>query len=394
MSNGGGEIAKLDRWMKTSYAPPYRFTIQLTFKCNLDCKFCSCAGDRRLRGFRFPQELSDGEWLDVVRQGLDLDVAEWWFPGAGEPLARGGLLLEIFRTVKKKKPRAYCKITTNGSLFDEETIKELVRIKLDKISISLDSPRAKIHDFLRGKAGTFDRMSRALSRINHWKKALHSENPELNINTVLNSKNYDDLLLFEEFAWKNGIDHVSINPLRIDKANRESVETHGLRLTSSQKKRFAENIKRHRERPKNRVPIFLNGFNELEMGIVAETAEGFGTEETTRRKQKASSEDRFLNSSCFEPWLTMGINYDGNVTYCTSCGCWDRAENVRDRAIEDIWRGESFKYARDRMLRNKPLESCFGCGIMKARNEVKEALLKYHEAARNRRSHKTAPLRT
>ncbi len=362
-------LFKLKNWIDNSFSTPYKFNFDITNKCNASCLFCERAENKN------PDSVSDKEWMNVIAQGIKLDVMEWWITGSGEPLSRSKLILKIFETVKKESPSSLCKVTTNGSLFTDDIIQKFVKIGVDNISISLDSPGEKTHDFLRGKKGIFKKVMYTLTGFNHWKNVFNSNKPKINFNTVLTSQNYNQLNKLVDLASKFGITNLSLNPLRISKSNIKRVTQSSLRLTSKQKKEAAKQIQLIQKNiTKKSTPLEFNGFEQLEMGaIVSKSAEGFDD----KLSRSLNFKDSFLNSPCFEPWLTMSFNYNGDVNYCTSCGYWKKAENIKDKSLKDIWFGDSFKYIRSCILQHKPSESCFGCGIKIVRKNIKRELDKH-----------------
>jgi len=360
-------LSKLKNWIDNSFSMPNMLCLLITNNCNASCLFCEGAKGRNQKNVDYSNELLDKEWIDIVNQGIKMGVADWDIPGNGEPLSRSKLILKLFKAIKNESSDSFCKITTNGSLFTEYIIKEFVKIGVDRISFSLDSPNEETHDFLRRKKGIFKNVIHALERFNHWKSIFKSDKPKINFNTVLTSKNYNQLTELVDLASKFKVEFISLNPLRVSKYNLDEVMHSNLRLNSKQKE---DTIKKIQLIKKN-VPLRLNGFEQLEMGaIVSKSAEGFDNNPS----ESSNFKNSFLNSPCFEPWLTMSINYKGDVGYCTSCGEWEKAENIKDKSLEDIWRGGSFKYVRSCMLQHKPLESCFGCGIKIVRKNVKREL--------------------
>ncbi len=128
--------------------------IELTLKCNLRCLHCgSTAGKSRAR------ELSVDTWVQVMAQLAELGCKEVCLLG-GEPF-----LLEGWYNVAK----AACDLgmsvvlITNGWLIDPEVMARLKELeRLDRIGVSLDGATSKTHDYIRGRAGSFDKALSAL----------------------------------------------------------------------------------------------------------------------------------------------------------------------------------------------------------------------------------------
>lgn len=113
----------------------------ITFRCNLRCKYCaSCEVDR--------DELS----TEQVFQGLDAlwrAGTRWVTFGGGEPLIRDDIGA-VFRHAKQRGFAVY--VSTNGALLPR---KAEVLNDLDHVNLSLDG-RRETHDGVRG-AGAFDK---------------------------------------------------------------------------------------------------------------------------------------------------------------------------------------------------------------------------------------------
>jgi len=70
----------------TSAPPPYWLLAELTYRCPLHCAFCY----NPLNYEAVRNELTTGEWVDVLRQARALGAVQLGFSG-GEPLMRDDL---------------------------------------------------------------------------------------------------------------------------------------------------------------------------------------------------------------------------------------------------------------------------------------------------------------
>ena len=113
----------------------------VTFRCNLKCKYCGTHEIKR-------EELKTQE----VLAGLDMlwnAGVRWITFGGGEPLIRSDMG-EILRYAKGKRFKVF--LSTNGSLAAQKR-EELASV--DHVNLSVDGKR-EIHDAVRGE-GAFDR---------------------------------------------------------------------------------------------------------------------------------------------------------------------------------------------------------------------------------------------
>lgn len=122
---------------------------ETTVGCNLECIHC-----RRLEVSR---ELAKDDLSTEESFALIDSIAEVGNPilvlSGGEPLFRK----DIFDiAVYAKSKGLTLALATNGTLVDKETAKRIVDAGIQRVSISLDGPNAKIHDDFRKLEGSFD----------------------------------------------------------------------------------------------------------------------------------------------------------------------------------------------------------------------------------------------
>lgn len=164
---------------------------EITLKCNSNCIHCgSKAGKTR------PNELNKEEALNLVRQIRDCGFKGVALMG-GEPLIRDDWY-EIAQEIKKNKLEL--SIVTNGlNLIDN--IQKLKRLKVDCVSLSLDGGSSKVHDYLRGIPGAFEKTLNAINR-------LKEENLPVSVITAVSKTNLNELnkikemLLDQNIAWQ------------------------------------------------------------------------------------------------------------------------------------------------------------------------------------------------
>ena len=127
--------------------PPLRYIdFALDYRCNLKCKHCFAQG---LINKKVKLTLSD--YRRIACECRQLGVTQFSFQG-GEPL----LLPNLEKIIKIFQPQSsYIALTTNGTLLNEQKIKRLKSLGVDKISFSLDSGIAGEHDHFRGQKGVF-----------------------------------------------------------------------------------------------------------------------------------------------------------------------------------------------------------------------------------------------
>ena len=127
---------------------PFLVVWDLTHKCNLNCKHCySNSGATR------ETELTTQEASAVVDQLADCGVTALAFSG-GEPLTRK----DFFEVARHAVQRGlYVSVATNGTLLTKENVKNLKRIGVHYVEVSIDGATARTHDMFRGVPGAFDK---------------------------------------------------------------------------------------------------------------------------------------------------------------------------------------------------------------------------------------------
>jgi radical SAM protein with 4Fe4S-binding SPASM domain len=138
--------------------PPRRALWEITWRCDRRCSHCLVRG-----GAPKGSELNTREALDLVDQLADLVVPVVSLTG-GEPFLRGDWR-EIAERTRARGMRL--RFSTNGHLLDADTVRALVDLGTESVSVSLDGAK-ETHDRLRpGPVGdsSFDLVLAALRRL-------------------------------------------------------------------------------------------------------------------------------------------------------------------------------------------------------------------------------------
>ena len=125
----------------------------VTKACNLRCIHCYAKADPSPA----PDELTTEEGFRLLE-----DLAQFGCPvvlfSGGEPLVRPDIL-DFIKKATSLGMRAV--LSTNGVLIDENLAKELKKLGLSYVGISLDGGR-EVHDRFRGVKGAFDKVISAI----------------------------------------------------------------------------------------------------------------------------------------------------------------------------------------------------------------------------------------
>ncbi len=323
--------------------------------------------------FKIADEFTDEEWLPLIKEGAEMGILEWWIGGGGEPLVRRDLTLEIVKTIKHHSPESEVELTTNGTRFTEEMLRDLVTVDLDKMQFSIDAPDAATHDWIRRKKGTFEKATWAIQTFSKLKQELGKDVPWLTVNAVLNGKNYNRLEDFIGFAKTIGLEQVNVTPLRVTDEMRPGMERDGLILDAEQKKeafRSAERARRLGEKMGVGFGFLVNrDWEEIsEKSLKEKMTKGkrVGPRDTSKR----TADHPFLSLRCYEPWYTLAIDAWGNPGPCVTGAMGDARYSFRHHTLEEIWYGEYFHQIRARIADNRLIDACSQCTITDVRERV------------------------
>ena len=131
------------------------------------------------------KELSYGEWIGIISSLKEwVGVYRLSITG-GEPFIRKDMI-DIIRFCHKNGIRSY--ICTNASLLAAEDITALSGFDSLTLNVSLDGSTPETHDYLRGKAGLYQRVMNALMQFKAAPRRC-----SINIVTVLTGLNYFEI---------------------------------------------------------------------------------------------------------------------------------------------------------------------------------------------------------
>lgn len=127
--------------------PPLWLLAELTYRCPLQCPYCSNPLDFAQQG----AELTTAEWIEVFRQARALGAAQLGFSG-GEPLVRQDLA-ELIKAARDLG--YYTNLITSGIGLTEARIAEFADAGLDHIQISFQAADEEVNNLLAGSKKAF-----------------------------------------------------------------------------------------------------------------------------------------------------------------------------------------------------------------------------------------------
>jgi len=328
---------------------PLRYTLELTYRCNLNCSFCY-VGEKLTHN-----ELSTEEWLNIIRQ----------IPGGRLITFVGGetLIRKDFKTILKaalKKGRV--NIVTNGTLIDDELIKIFVNRKLLLLNLSIDGMQEN-HDRIRNRKGTFYKVTNRLERL--VKARGNKKYPMIDIKTTILPDNLDDIPEVYKLAKEYGADFFTPAFLKESELQQNSClrEEFGEEFYKTEYpikpyfdlEHFEEIYKQLQDLSKNGGPV-IRFYPKFNQGMELEQIKRFYTEAPEMEMKK-------IYRSCLYPWANILITPQGNVYPCLSY----RIGNVRNTPIKEIWNNERFAQFRRQLAKQGMFNACQACCQLKVK---------------------------
>ncbi len=180
---------------------PHHFVLEVSNKCNLECKYC--AGNHSRRGLNMDWEIIKIT-IDKILSLSDKPI-RLVFHG-GEPLLNFSVIKKGVRYIRTKDKNKRVKLTiqTNATLLTQEMINFFKKYNVN-IGISLDGPK-EIHDknrvYPNGK-GSFNDVMKAINLLKRNK---------CQFGTIMIVSNPKDIRKFYPFLKLNKINYIKLNP--------------------------------------------------------------------------------------------------------------------------------------------------------------------------------------
>ncbi|HTQ55189.1 MAG TPA: radical SAM protein [Bryobacteraceae bacterium] len=186
--------------VRAGLAPaPFRIKAAVTDRCNFRCPTCL-----KWKDVRAQEELSPAQWQAAWRRLRKLPLMNEVTIGGGEPFARPGIL-DILASAREEG--FYTVVISNGWKITPETLRELARLGVNRLILSLNSLRESVHDGTRNAPGS---ARRVLALIEAWRSF---RKPELAIEAVVMEANVGELPEMARFVRDMGMQGLILQAL-------------------------------------------------------------------------------------------------------------------------------------------------------------------------------------
>lgn len=185
-----------------SESPNVRFVWGVYGKCNLNCRHCAVPTLKE--NYKNPKiEKYEPVLKDMKSSGVDTI-----YVSGGEPL----LWEDIFEFIKlAKKNEITVTLGTHGAGLTKRKIKRLSEANIDKVFVSLDSPKEEIHNFFRG--------GKVFKKTIAGLEELADSDIYTRIDSILWKENYKHLEEFVNFCKNKGSEEITFAwPVKVGKA--------------------------------------------------------------------------------------------------------------------------------------------------------------------------------
>ncbi|HOV75547.1 MAG TPA: radical SAM protein [Candidatus Hydrogenedentes bacterium] len=348
------------RLLRNGYAlPPWQYIIELTRRCNLQCRMCLNAAWRAHvpADEQRDRELAQDEWRAVIDQIPAFRLIS--FTG-GEVFIRTDFPELLEYAGRRHFTHVMTNLTTvsedHAALLARLAARRLGRLGLMVVGTSIDGP-AEVHDRIRGLPGAFNRTVETMRRLLDARKALRKTCPRLHMTAVIQRDNARTLAELPRIAKQAGADELLLlcetrsydlrtdtveDPAAITRADipwpRIDRDTLRISLLACMDSARAAGIRLRL--PRMPMDDLLDYYDGVELPL-----------------------DRY---TCRSPWYMQGMDCAG---YVGSCG-YGLVGNVRDTPLAELWNG-----ARQRRFRQERrgslLALCPGCCFMEHRETAR-----------------------
>ncbi|MCL5265298.1 MAG: radical SAM protein [Chloroflexi bacterium] len=339
--------------------PPASVCLFMTYRCNLRCKMCDLWGENGSRREGTPvstrstqEELSQKEIRTLVDDLASFKPKVTLF--GGEPLFHGRTH-EVLQCLRDRNiPTS---IITNGVLLGAH-FRQLVDLKVDEITISLDGPR-EVHDSIRGVQGTYDKAIAGIVATAEYKRRKHSAVPRLKVLYTISDMNFRHLNDFVKGLEGLQLDLVNfyhvmfVNEELLRRHNAVFMEAFG--ITSNSLRGFARDVSSRvgLDDLAEQISLIKTGNHRVPVEFLID----FTPEELRRYYTDFSFSPK---SRCLVPWREVLILPDGSVSPCLDF----IAGNVREESFLRIWNGPRFIHFRRTLKRLGKFPACNRCCLL------------------------------
>jgi len=297
--------------------------------CNANCKFCSGGHPHRFEGL-----FSLDYYKNFFEKKLDKvmkNAVQVSFCGFGEVLLMPDVN-EFLDYINSTIPNVIKQFTTNGSPLLKEGVLEKFVVGKYTLKISLHASNADIHEFVTGMKNFAGIISKIKDLISLREKKGSVKNTTINLVSILNTGNIDDLPRFIELAASLHVDRVICAYMKIFKPEQLDLSC-----------------------------FFDKGKTNVRLDEAKEIADKLNVDAVLPGKfhgelQRGTGKNAF----CENLWTTVYVGARKNVQPC--CHVGGRIGTLdEDTDFTDVWNNNGFREMREGFVSGNLHDWCKKC---------------------------------
>ncbi len=301
----------------SSLNPPLWLLAELTYRCPLQCPYCS----NPVEIAKYKDELTTEDWIRVLQQARKMGATQLGFSG-GEPLIRRDLEELISEA---RRLGYYTNLITSGVGMDAARVKAFKEAGLDHIQISFQASNEELNNYLGG--------SKSFQHKQDMARVVKEFEYPMVLNIVLHRKNVDQIRDILDMTVDLNADYVELASTQYYGWSRVNIDQ--LLPTREQLARAEVVAREYQEKMKGKMKIIY---------VIPDYFEN---------RPKA----------CMNGWgsIFLTIAPDGSALPCHAAAQLPGLEfpNVKEHSIEQIWNGsEAFNKFRGFDWMQEPCRSC------------------------------------
>jgi len=322
-----------------AYQGPHSLTLDIINACNINCVGCNYHSFRRNKDSFSPewhQEKMRGEdFIRIIDEAEKMNIRHIALCGNGEPFMHPDIL-QFISYIKQKK--IWCRVITNGTLIDKNTLHSLSSLRLDYLTLSLWDHDIERNEELR--PGHKEKLQNIKKWLNYYREK-RMVSPAINVNYMLSNRNYNFIHEMYKFAKENNIKRISFKLFRILEGLAEDYA-----LSEQQIAIIIEQLKEISRTDRGKIVKDIHYFYRFLQGVHPE--------------RWLYLNDFLLYMPCYIGWIFMTISLNGDVAPC--CGCPKYIlGNIYQNKLSEIWNSKKYQEFRYRALTDKSSKEFDGC---------------------------------
>ena len=342
------------RWLGGWALPPAQLFLEVTDRCNLDCRMCFYRGTLGEAVAAMPPDADHLSADEIERVVRDLPTARLVSLSGGEPFARA----DLFQVLERLARLRLVTVETNGTLLGEDGARRLAslgsrglpRPGLAAVDFSILGPR-DVHDGIARRPGSFDLALTALRALRDERDRLGRPFPKITLKSAVLKENLGALEELAELARGERVDYFVLKEEDPGKVTLRPAADGVLARGEGTKAPRAESLDGLAGRLSAILASFAASGGPTEAFLIPLDLTPDHLEHHIRKAVNLAE------ASCRHPWSRVGVLPRGEVYACKLFS----TRSVREHSIRTIWNGPEFRAFRSRLRADGPFESCVGC---------------------------------